>query len=185
MLVVLGNKCRFSYGSSVKFKSISIVFVTVFLFFGCESTQVERKTLMSLTLDEVNGIKSYKAGDYKTAFELLKTTATWGYKGSQYTIAFMFLKGQYVQQSTLLGMGWLGVATEMETEDWSDQYRTFYGAATPLQKAQIDTIVEEYIKRYGMKAQHVTCKKFRGQTLNQNCFKSDRLSKVYDIDMVE
>ena len=43
----------------------------------------------------------------------------------------MFLKGYHVEQSTLLGMGWLGVATEVETEDWSDQYRALYSSATP------------------------------------------------------
>jgi hypothetical protein len=63
------------------------------------------KTIFSLRLDEANGIKSYKNGNYKKVFEYLKTPATWGYKGSQYTIAFMFLKGQYIQQSTLMGMG--------------------------------------------------------------------------------
>ena len=108
------------------FKSIFIVLFSLIIISGCQSTGIERKHANSLELDEINGIKSYQKGEYEKSFELLKTPAAWGYKGAQYTIAFMFLKGQYVQQSTLMGMGWLGVATEVETKEWSDQYRTFY-----------------------------------------------------------
>ncbi len=156
-----------------------------YLFLGCQSTNIERRTFLSLELDQINGIKSYKKGEYEKAFELLKTPATWGYKGAQYTIAFMFLKGDYVQQSTLLGMGWLGVATEKEIENWSDQYRKLYASATPTQQIQIDKIVEVYIQRYGMRAQHVTCKKMRGRSVNYNCVRSDRLSTIYEIDLIE
>lgn len=161
-----------------------IIALSILLVFGCHSSNIERKTNLSLRLNEANGIKSYKNGDYQKAFEYLKTPATWGYKGSQYTLAFMFLKGQHVQQSTLLGMGWLGVATEMETEDWSDQYRTFYTAASAEEKLKIDKIVEEYIRRYGMKSQHVTCKKSEF-TVVHYCVKSERISTVYEIDLVE
>jgi len=89
----------------------------------------------------------------------------------------MYLKGQYVQQSTVIGMGWLGVATEMETEEWSDQYRMFYKAATPSQKVQINQLVSEYIKKYGMKTQNITCERLRGQSVNHNCFKSNNESE--------
>jgi len=172
----------------MKFKNIFLVFCAFFILLGCQSTTVERKTVLSLELDEINGIKNYENGEFKKSFELLKTPATWGYKGAQYTIAFMFLKGQHVQQSTLLGMGWLGVATEVETEDWSEQYRSFYSAATPEQKLKIDKIVGEYIRRYGMKSQHITCKKSattHTRKIEHVCSKSDKLSIVYEIDLVE
>ncbi|MEW6984158.1 sel1 repeat family protein [Colwelliaceae bacterium 6471] len=171
----------------MKLKNLLFILFTVFII-GCQSTNIQRKTKISLRLDEINGIKSYQDGNYKEAFELLKTPATWGYKGAQYAIGFMFLKGQYVQQSTLLGMGWLGVATEMETVDWSDQYRSFYAAAPSEEKLKIDMIVKEYIRRYGMKAQHITCKKLNSGpalTIKHHCIKSDRLSTVYEIDLVE
>jgi hypothetical protein len=158
---------------------------------GCQSTDktvVKQKTTLSLELQELGGIKKYKAGKYKEAFDLLKTPATWGYKGSQYAIAFMFLKGQYVNQSTLLGMGWLGVATEAKTSEWFEQYQAFYNAASDDEKLKIDKIVAEYIRRYGMKAQHITCRRYKDKgvlSFKQKCYKSDRLSVVYGIDMVE
>jgi TPR repeat protein len=172
----------------MKFKNLFLLSGILLITVGCQSTPVERKTVLSLELDEISGIKSYQKGEYKKSFELLKIPATWGYKGSQYMIAFMFLKGQHVQQSTLLGMAWLAVATEMETEDWSDQYRALYSSSPPKQKLKIDKIVEEYIRRYGMKSQHVICKKsatIRTRKVKHVCSKSDRLSTIYEIDLVE
>jgi hypothetical protein len=172
----------------MKFKKLVFLIFALSVIMGCQSNNVIRKDVLSLELDEINGIKSYREGEYEKSFELLKTPATWGYKGAQYTVAFMFLKGQYVQQSTLLGMGWLGVATEMETEEWSEQYRAFYSAATPEQKLKIDKIVKEYIRRYGMKAQHVTCKKsstITTKSIKHICSKSSNVSTLYEMDLVE
>ena len=91
-------------------------------------------------------MREYKRGNYQKAFDLLKEPASFGYKGSQYVLAFMFLKGQYVQQSTLLGMGWLGVAVEANVKEWREQYNTFYSGATPAQQEQIDKTVRKYIQ---------------------------------------
>ena len=142
----------------------------------------------TLERKEINGINSYNKGNYQEAFELLKEPAAWGLKGSQYTLGFMFLKGQYVQQSTLLGMGWLGVATEVETKDWTDQYNNFYTVADSKLKLKIDGIVKEYIKRYGMKAQNITCSKLRTRgplEYNHKCQRSGRSSTFYPVDIVE
>jgi hypothetical protein len=172
----------------MSFKSIFLVLFSLVITSGCQSTGIQTKHLSSLELDEINGIKSYQKGEYEKSFELLKTPATWGYKGAQYTIAFMFLKGHHVQQSTLMGMGWLGVATEMETEDWSEQYRNFYSSATSEQQLKIDGIVKEYIKRYGMKSQNITCTKSStvlSRRIQHSCHRSERISTVYEVDLVE
>jgi len=180
-------------------KKLLFVSITLFmqlLIAGCQSTSnpstknpsIRLKPALSVALQEVDGIKKYKAGKYKEAFELLKTPATWGYKGAQYAIAFMFLKGQHVQQSTLLGMGWLGVATEAKTSEWFEQYQSFYNAASADEKLKIDKIVAKYIRRYGMKAQHITCRRSKNRgvlSFKQKCYKSDKLSTIYEIDLVE
>lgn len=167
---------------------VVILLFCLIAFAGCQSSSVIRKDKLSLELKEIEGIKKFKSGDYSEAFELLETPATWGYKGAQYAVAFMFLKGYHVEQSTLLGMGWLGVATEVETEDWSDQYRALYNSATPEMQRKIDNIVIEYVRRYGMKAQHITCSKSpttRTRAVRHVCTKSDDLSIVYPMDLVE
>jgi TPR repeat protein len=112
-----------------------------------------------LEINEINGISQYEKGNYEAAFNLLKEPAAWGYKGSQYALAFMFLKGNYVEQSTLLGMGWLGVANEADVKEWQAQYNLLYSTAAEKQKLEIDLIVAEYILRYGLKSQDITCTK--------------------------
>ncbi len=47
---------------------------------------------------EYNGVKAYKKGEFEEAFNYLEEPAALGYKSVQYTLAFMFLKGQYLEQ---------------------------------------------------------------------------------------
>ncbi len=119
---------------------------------------------------------------------LLKEPAAWGYKGSQYAIAFMFLKGEYVEQSTLLGMGWLGVAKEANIKEWTNQYDAFYSAASKEQKLEFDKIKDVYIKRYGLIAQDVTCRKStsaKSRRVRVDCYHYDGVGVLHDIDLVE
>ncbi len=167
--------------------------ISLFIFsvalFGCQSSgKYSVRPPIQLQLDEANGIKSYQRAEFKQAFELLKQPAELGLKGAQYTIAMMFLKGQHLQQSTVLGMAWLGVANEVKTEDWSEQYQMFYSLATPEQKRQIDKKLQDYIERYGMKAQYISCTKSRRLFINNikhACVKYNRLSQVYEMELVD
>lgn len=173
------------------FRLFVLIFSSLIIVSGCQSTSTKiiSKSSEIIELQEFDGIKKFKKGEYSEAFELLKTPATWGYKSSQYTIAFMFLKGHHVEQSTLLGMGWLGVATEEEVDEWSEQYKTLYDSTSPDMQKRIDKIVEEYIRRYGLKAQKITCTKTKTLTTRVKkhmCFRSpDTLTTIYDIDLVE
>jgi len=162
--------------------------VLIILLSSCASSDVIRKTAYSLEVKEFNGIKYYKNGDYEKAFNLLKEPAAWGYKGSQYAIAFMFLKGEYVEQSTLLGMGWLGVAKEANVKSWTEQYNAFYNASTKEQKLKFDKIKDIYIQRYGLVAQDVTCRKStsaKSKRIKVDCHKYDGSGVLYGIDLVE
>jgi hypothetical protein len=126
---------------------------------GCGSTPINLYDDITMKKHEYNGIKAYKKGDYKQAFMYLKDPAALGYKSAQYTLSFMFLKGQYLTQSTNMGMGWLGVAKEAGVESWQAQYNTFYNAATSAQQLKIDETVALYISQYGSKAQKMTCRR--------------------------
>lgn len=171
------------------FRLLIVIFSCLIILSGCQSIDRVSKTQTSLALEEFNGIKKFQKGDYAESFKLLKTPATWGYKSAQYTIAFMFLKGYHVEQSTLLGMGWLGVAIEEENDEWSEQYKALYDSVSPDMQKKIDKIVEEYIRRYGMKAQNITCSKtstIKSRVVKHICFSSpDTVSTIYDIDLVE
>ncbi len=102
----------------------------------------------------------------------------------------MFLKGQYLEQSTKLGMGWLGVAAEAGVENWSQQYDTFYAAATTEEKQQIDAIVAVYIEQFGVKAQNMTCRRSTSprRTFGEikiDCSKHEGAVTVYEVDKIE
>ncbi|MBA6392398.1 sel1 repeat family protein [Colwellia sp. BRX10-3] len=172
----------------MQIKQVIIITIISSFLLSCKSTGSIRKSTNSLEVKEVTGITQYKKGNYKKAFYLLKEPAAWGYKGSQYVLAYMFLKGQYVEQSILLGMGWLGVAKEANVKEWNEEYKSFYSYATVQQKQNIDEIVNEYVKKYGLKSQHVTCQKSINTSSNRvdvKCHKYEGLSTLYEVDMVE
>ena len=102
----------------------------------------------------------------------------------------MFLKGQYLEQSTKLGMGWLGVAKEAGVENWSAQYDAFYSAATTQQKRQIDETVALYITQFGVKAQNMTCRRSASprRTFGEvkiDCTKHEGSVTEHDIQIIE
>ncbi|WP_448549491.1 sel1 repeat family protein [Thalassotalea fusca] len=134
------------------------------------------------------GIIEYQRGNYKEAFEKLSELAAWGYKESQYALAFMFLKGQHVKQSTLIGMGWLGVAAESGHIKWVDLYNKLYNAASKEEQLRFDKIVAIYKSKFGMKAQNVTCRnrvKPPSQKVVLDCLKDDNYATAHSIDLVE
>jgi hypothetical protein len=94
------------------------------LIFGCLAVTAacgqdgKLESVERLYKQESTGLRHYDRGNYEKAFENLSTTAARGFKESQYILAFMFLKGQHVKSSLVLGMGWLGVAIESEEPEW-------------------------------------------------------------------
>ena len=115
------------------------------------------ESIVQMYEDEEKGLRHYERGDYDKAFEFLSETAIRGLKKSQYILAFMFLKGEHVDKSILLGMGWLGVAKESGDEEWVKLYDGLYARAAPAQQAMIDSKVAQYVNQYGLKAMNVTC----------------------------
>jgi len=67
------------------------------------------------------GYKSHSSQKetFRTGTSYLKLPAEQGLKQSQYLIGFMYLKRDYVQGSLINGLAWLGVANEVNLEDWS------------------------------------------------------------------
>ena len=174
-----------NYGVSMKgiFLPLVILFLT-----SCKSTGIIIKDIDVIDKQQKWGVTLYERGDYKGAFNELSELAAWGYKDAQYALAFMFLKGHHVEQSTLIGMGWLGVAIESERDEWETLFKGLYSKATTKDKEKFDIIIKDYKSKFGLKAQHITC----GKTTNgmskkiiTKCTKSDRLSKIYEIDLTE
>ncbi len=109
--------------------------------------------------NEGRGLTQYNEGNFDSAFGLLSETAVQGLKKSQYILAFMFLKGEHVDKSILLGMGWLGVAKESGEKEWTELYDNMYLRANETQQAMIDEKVNQYIGLYGLDVSNITCRR--------------------------
>lgn len=146
----------------------------------------ELEDLERLDRQEKSGLRYYEQGDYPSAFEALSGTAVRGLKPSQYILSFMFLKGQYVDQSVLLGMAWLGVAKESQEPEWMELYQSIYQQLPPEQQAIVDAKVAQYVERYGMTAQNVSCSRrpvAGSRRVESNCIKSDgKASPIYPVE---
>jgi hypothetical protein len=147
----------------------------------------ELEDLEKLDRQEKSGLRYYERGDYEAAFEALSGTAVRGLKPSQYILSFMFLKGQYVDQSVLLGMAWLGVAKESQEPEWMELYQSVYQRLPPEQQAIVDAKVAQYVGRYGMTAQNVSCSRrpvAGSRRMESNCIKADgKASPIYPVEM--
>jgi TPR repeat protein len=109
--------------------------------------------------NEDSGLAAYEKGDFDSAFNLLSETAVQGLKKSQYIMAFMFLRGEHVDKSILLGMAWLGVAKESGEDEWVELYDNMMSRANPTQQAMIEEKVSQYVSLYGMSRMNLTCKR--------------------------
>jgi TPR repeat protein len=120
---------------------------------------VDKKHISTVINAQKAGVKYHKQAEFEKAFEKLSISAQGGIKQSQYLLGIMYFKGQYVKQSLATGMAWLGVANEIHIKDWKATYNNIYNKLNAKQQEYIDKIVAEYIERYGMKTQKLTCKK--------------------------
>ena len=119
----------------------------------------ELEQLSALIDKEARGLRAYTGGRYESAFNMLSDTASIGLKESQYVLALMFLKGEYVDKSILIGLGWLGVAIESGNEEWNNTFNTLYESMNDAQRAMIDAKVNDYVAKYGTAIQGIACKK--------------------------
>ncbi|HFB65166.1 MAG TPA: hypothetical protein ENJ60_06455 [Aeromonadales bacterium] len=148
--------------------------------------KVKIKYLSSIERDERVGVRYYKRGEYKKAFKILSESAQWGMKQPQYLMAIMYLKGQYVKQSIATGMAWLGVATEIDIEDWKKTFDGIYNKLNEKQQAYIDKKVALYIQLYGMKTHNLACNKRQAldsRKVRIHCeLRVDRVSPRYELE---
>jgi TPR repeat protein len=148
--------------------------------------EVAVEAVDKLYRQESAGLRYYGRGDYAKAFDSLSATAARGLKHSQYFLAFMFLKGQHVEQSIVLGMGWLGVAIESGEPEWIELYQSVYSRASTEQRAAIDAKVAQYVEQYGMETQNVSCSRrpeAGSRKVESRCIKADtKISPLFPVE---
>ena len=124
------------------------------------------------------GTQYYKEENFEAAFSALSEVAVMGNKDAQAIIGMMYLQGQHVQKSTVVGMGWLGVANEtakQRNKNAKKAYKQVYSQLSDEHKKVIDTTVADYVSKYGMETQNIVCKKVKatGSNISESvCLKS-------------
>lgn len=113
----------------------------------------DTQRLNTLYKKEINGIRAYDDGAFKSAFKTLSDTACKGLKESQYLVSIMFMQGQGTNKSILLGLAWLGDAGD---EAWQKTFDTLDNALNVAQRSMVDEKIQEYVGKFGSDTQGVT-----------------------------
>jgi hypothetical protein len=99
----------------------------------------------------------------------------------------MFLKGQHVDASLVLGMGWLGVAIESEEPEWIELYDSIYERVSPEQQQLIEAKVAQYVAQFGRETQNVTCSRRQSagtRRIESRCIKdTERLYPIFPVEL--
>ena len=140
-------------------RRVLLILIATFMSLSATAEMYNSDQIRALYEKELSGIRAYLAGRYESAFHILSDTASKGMKESQYLLSLMFMKGEGVDRSILIGLGWLGVAIESGNKEWNNTFNTVYESMSDTQRAMIDDKVKDYVAKYGSAVQGVTCAK--------------------------
>jgi len=144
-------------------------------------------TPIEIKRGQYEGADLYEDGKLEEAFAVLSMAAQRGMKTAQYLLGFMFLKGEYVDQSLLVGMAWLGVAGEADHDDWHATYKQIHDSLPANVQAAVDAKLAIYVELYGVGTQKIRCAR-RARTgqrrLEEICDKNGSDTPLYSLEGV-
>ena len=105
------------------------------------------------------GRQFYSQRDYERAFPLLLNTATYGFKGAQARVGYIYLRGLgEVTRNNTAAVGWLGVAASGNSApNIKNYFNDIWGQIPERHVPFFEEVVEKYEARYGEQATDVTC----------------------------
>ncbi len=101
----------------------------------------------------------YQSSNYEMALTALEVMAKHGEKRAQYIVGTMYLNGQGTKQDLTKSYAWLKVANEQKNNQWK---KPLLMLDEKLSTEHLEVIRQEgdaYIDKYGVKAQHLKCRK--------------------------
>jgi len=96
-------------------------------------------------------------GELEEAHRLGLRCAQWGDKGCRWIVGILYLKGDGIEQNGLEGMKWMTVAVESGKQEWVEICDRVMAQLPEGSRAIVEQQGQEYIDRYGMRAQNVYC----------------------------
>ena len=124
--------------------------------------EVIYKSLHDIDRDLKKALEFYGEEKYAEAYPIAAELSQWGIKRAQTLLGGMYVGGLHVDQSTIRGLVWLGVAKEKKSEKQATRmFNEIYNQLGDEQKAYVDSKVDSYVAKFGAKAQNLKCKKRR------------------------
>ena len=110
-----------------------------------------------------NGARLYRLGKYKEAYPLLLSAARQGFKLAQARVSYIHQQGLGgIERDAEKAVGWLGVAASPVTDvEILKYHRRFMARIPETLKPQVDSIVEDYIAKYGNDVNGINCDRTR------------------------
>ena len=115
---------------------------------------------------ELSG-SAVQSKNYDRAFGHLETASKLGNKISQFTLALLYMEGLGVKQDYTQAYLWLNVASEVKEKRWRKVRDQIHNSLSQEQIAGLKPLVQEYIEKYGAKAQEVSCYKRKATGTNR------------------
>lgn len=118
----------------------------------------------------------YQSSNYEMALPALEVMAKHGEKRAQYIVGTMYLNGQGTKQDLTKSYAWLKVANEQKNNQWK---KPLLMLDEKLSTEHLESIRQEgdiYIDKYGVKAQHLICRKTKilgSKKRSHQCKKSE------------
>jgi len=131
-------------------KNLILALTVTLLALPAFAAHYDKKQIDDLYENEASGLRYYKRGDFPKAFSILSRTAALGMKNSQYILGFMFIKGEGVDKNVLIGLTWMGLATELGNDEWVEKYEGLYNSLSDTHKSMVDQKVREYGEKIEM-----------------------------------
>ena len=167
-------------------KNLILALTVTLLALPAFAAHYDKKQIDDLYENEASGLRYYKRGDFPKAFSILSRTAALGMKNSQYILGFMFIKGEGVDKNVLIRLAWMGLATELGSDEWVENYEGLYNSLSHTHKSMVDQKVREYGENFGASVQGVTCSKTAevgSRAIRWKCRKVEGAYTVHEIEM--
>jgi len=123
----------------------------------------------------------YQSSNYEQALPALEVMAKHGEKRAQYIVATMYLNGQGTEQDLTKSYAWLKVANEQKNSQWKKPLLMLDEKLSAEYLVDIRQEGDDYIDKYGVKAQHLICRKVKtlGSKKRSHLCKKSEVKKGY------
>lgn len=103
-------------------------------------------------------MRQAQSNDAAKAFPVLLQYARYGEKVAQNLVGTYFISGVGAPQDVAQGIVWMAVSLEQQDKIWKKNYDQIIAQLSKEQMAQLQILIDQHKAKYGVDAQHMTCR---------------------------